>query len=447
MTTTCAAPEAPAPAQHADLMSAAYWVPFHDLAKWDKNPRKNKKAVPAVARSIRTYGFVAPVVVWQSKGRLVAGHTRIAALEQLLVEDPGFVPRDAPGVGLVPVRFHEFTDESEAAAYAIADNRLTELADWDDELLGQVLAELRLTDEQMLAETGFSEAAIERLIREAGGDEGGAEDPGAEMDRVAELAAAWGTAAGQLWQIPSATVPGRSHRLLCGDATNRDDVLRLLDGQQAALCATDPPYLVDYTGERPGGMGKDWSAHYHEVDIKDVTGFFRAVFENVLEVLAPNAAIYCWHAHKRVVDIIRVWRELDIHDHQQIVWVKPCSVLGRVFWHFRHEPCLMGWRKGSMPPHDGDQSVDSVWELDWQGKGRVVGNLHPTEKPIEVFARPMRKHTRRGDICLEMFSGSGSQLVAAEQEGRLCYALELEPAFVAVALQRLAGMGLAPRQV
>lgn len=236
------------------------------------------------------------------------------------------------------------------------------------------------------------------------------------------------------------------HRLLCGDSTSREDVDRLMGSELASVCATDPPYLVGYNGERPGGTGKDWSAHYHEVDIEDATGFFRAVFENILMVLAPHAAIYCWHAHKRVIDIVQVWRELGIHDHQQIIWVKPCSVFGRVFWHFRHEPCLMGWRKSSMPTHDGDQSMDSVWEIDWEGKARVVGNEHPTQKPVEIFARPLRKHTRRGDLCYEPFSGSGSQLVAAEQEGRRCYAMELEPAFVAVALERLTGMGLCPER-
>ncbi len=120
-------------------LPAAYWAPLSTLRKWAKNPRKNAQAIPRVARSIRKYGFVAPVVVWQSQNRLVAGHTRIAALEQLLREEPGFIPRDAPGPGLAPVRFHEFVDEAEANAYALADNKLVEAATWDDQLLGDVL--------------------------------------------------------------------------------------------------------------------------------------------------------------------------------------------------------------------------------------------------------------------------------------------------------------------
>jgi DNA modification methylase len=236
----------------------------------------------------------------------------------------------------------------------------------------------------------------------------------------------------------------REHRLLVGDSTKGADVSRVMDGKKAALLATDPPYLVDYTGERPNDSGKDWSDHYHEIDITDADDFFRKLFVNVLDVLAPHAAIYCWHAHKRVSDIIKVWRELGILDHQQIIWIKPTPVFGRVFWHFRHEPCLMGWRKGSIPKHDGDQSTNSVWEIDWEGKQRIVGNAHPTQKPVEIFARPMRKHTQIGDVCLEPFSGSGSQFCAGEATARLVYGLELEPAFVAVALERLSGMGLEP---
>ena len=185
-----------------DRLAAAYWTPLGELAKWARNPRKNGPAIPQVARSIRKYGFVAPVVVWQSRSQIVAGHTRVAALESLLAQDRAFVPRDAPGPALVPVRFHEFADESEAAAYALADNKLSELADWDEEMLGQILGELRSIDETLLAHTGFGDAEIEALIRQAGGSgpvQGAGEDPGAQIDRAAELQEKWQTAPGQLW--------------------------------------------------------------------------------------------------------------------------------------------------------------------------------------------------------------------------------------------------------
>ena len=222
--------------------------------------------------------------------------------------------------------------------------------------------------------------------------------------------------------------------------------------------------MVDYTGERPNQSGKDWTANYREIDVTDADGFFRALFTNVLANVAPRAAIYCWHAHKRQALIARVWAELGILDHQQVIWVKPTPVFGRVYWHFRHEPCMMGWIQGSQPTHDSNHAHNSVWEpleagtkledltkpqllkmikdhstvweIDWEGKSRVIGNEHPTQKPVEIFARPIRKHTIPGQIVLEPFSGSGSQIIAAEQLGRRCYALEISPRFCDVAIAR-----------
>lgn len=237
------------------------------------------------------------------------------------------------------------------------------------------------------------------------------------------------TQPGDLWILGK-------HKLLCGDSTNPACVAQLMGSEKAALVATDPPYLVDYTGERPNDSGKDWTVSYREIDITYADTFFRALFTNVLQVLAPHSAIYCWHAHKRQALIARVWEDLSILDHQQIVWVKPTPVFGRVFWHFRHEPCMMGWVQGSQPTHDGDQSFNSVWEIDWEGKAWIVGNDHPTQKPVEIFARPMRKYTKIGDLCFEPFSGSGSQLIAAEQTNRRCYAMEISPIFVDVAVKR-----------
>jgi len=160
------------------------------------------------------------------------------------------------------------------------------------------------------------------------------------------------------------------------------------------------------------------------------------VFTNVLDVLGHKAAIYCWHAHKRSGDLQRIWRELGILDHQQIIWVKPSSVFGRVYWHFRHEPCVMGWRKGDQPEHDGVHDHDSVWEVDFDGKARSTRAGHPCAKPTELFARPILKHTKPGDIVFEPFSGSGSQIIAAERTGRRCYSMEISPPFVDVAIRR-----------
>ncbi len=271
----------------------------------------------------------------------------------------------------------------------------------------------------------------------AGGGAGAGGDAGEGGGGAARGGGAVGPGEGR---VRRTTVPATGHRLLCGDATKSEDVAAVMQGLAAQLVATDPPYLVDYTGARPKkgnrATGKDWSAVYREVEIADAELFFSKVFGNVLTVVAPRAAVYCWHAHRRCGLIQSVWQKLGILDHQQIIWVKPAPVFGRVYWHFQHEPCMMGWVQGSQPEHDNDHSCSSVWTIDWEGKGRVVGNEHPTQKPVEIFARPMRKHTRVGDVCFEPFSGSGTQLIAAEQLGRRCIAIEIEPRFVDVAIRR-----------
>jgi DNA modification methylase len=411
------------------MTEASLRLEWIDPAELEANPSNWRRHPPAQALAladvIAEVGWAGALLYNERTQRLIDGHCR----KELFA-----------GKAKVPVLIGSWDEADEAKILATLDP-LAALAEANTEALDKLLHAVS-TDSEFLQEMLAGLAADNGLYLPPPEP---AEDPGPQIDRAGELQQKWQTERGQLWEIPSESVSGKCHRLLAGDSTDAGDVARLMGGDKARLCATDPPYLVDYTGERPNDSGKDWTATYHEVDIKNADGFFRALFQNILRVIAPNAAIYCWHAHKRQAMISRVWEDLGILDHQQIVWVKPTAVFGRVFWHFRHEPCMMGWVKGSMPDHDGDQSLDSVWEVDWDGKQRIVGNAHPTEKPAELFARPMRKHTQKGDICFEPCSGSGTQLVAAEQTARICYGVEIEPAYVAVALERLAGMGLSPR--
>jgi DNA modification methylase len=381
---------------------------INTIKPYDQNPRRNDAAVDAVARSIAEFGFKQPLVV-DSEGVVIVGHTRLKAALKL-------------GWKEVPVHVAHGLTPEQARAYRIADNQTATIATWDDDLLADELAGLKAMNYD-LANLGFSDAELSALLNPP--TTGGL----SEADDVPEPLPDVDTKRGDLWLLGP-------HRLYCGDSTDAADVDRLMDGHKAALCATDPPYLVDYTGERVGDSGKDWSGSYREVDIKDAGAFFLGLFTNVLRVIAPHAALYCWHAHKRQAEIAAIWKRLSILDHQQVIWVKPTSVFGSVFYHFRHEPCMLGWRQGSKPHHDGSHEFNSVWEIDWEGRARVVGNEHPTQKPVEIFARPIRKHTQRGDIVYEPFSGSGSQLIAAEQTGRRCYAMELEPRFVEVAVRR-----------
>lgn len=361
-----------------------------------------------IRASLTRFGQAEPLVVHKGTGRVIGGNGRLVAMRDLGWTECDVVELDS--------------DEVTATALGIALNRTAELADWDMPTLGSLLESLRAED--ALDGVGYSESELDDLLNELGGnnetdlDDDGPEDP--PETPVSRL--------GDLWVLGE-------HRLLCGDSTALADVQRVMDGEQASLIATDPPYVIDYTGERPNDSGKDWTGTYREIDIKDPEGFFRSVFENALAVLAPKAAIYCWHAHKRAPMIAGLWEELGILGHQEIVWVKPTPVFGRSYWHFQHEPCVMGWRQGSQPDHDGGHEFSSVWEVDYdRGKARASGD-HPTQKPVELFMRPMRKHTKRGDLVFEPFSGSGSQLIAAEQLGRRCRAIEIEPAFVDVAIK------------
>lgn len=384
-------------------------VPLDSLHVDPANVRTHgERNMGAIEASLRRFGQAEPLVVHAKTGRVIGGNGRLVAMKRLGWAECDVVQLDV--------------DDITATALGIALNRTAELAGWDEAGLARLLSELQ--EEDALEGVGFDEDSIEELLaglEEAGGAE--IEDPGPQAPPEKPV-----SRDGDSWILGK-------HRLLCGDSTNPDDVARVMNGEPASLVATDPPYLVDYTGERPNDSGKDWTANYREIDIEDAEGFFRAVFTNVLSVLAPHAAVYCWHAHKRCGLIQRIWAELGILDHQQIVWVKPTAVFGRAYWHFRHEPCLMGWRTGSKPRHDGANEQDSVWELDYDGRARASSD-HPTQKPVEIFERPILKHTRPGAVCFEPFSGSGSQLIAAEKTARKCRAIEISPAFVDVAIRR-----------
>jgi DNA modification methylase len=220
------------------------------------------------------------------------------------------------------------------------------------------------------------------------------------------------TKPGDLWLLGD-------HRLLCGSSTNPEDVERLMDGNKAQLLATDPPYCIDYTGaDRPTG-GKDWSDTYKEIDIPDAYVFWSDFLKIGLSVVDINSAIYFWYASSKYSIAEKVFNQMDILLHQNLIWVKPCMNLTFSIYPWRHEPCLFGWRKGHRPffrvkhksvgtvwsfgfLRNGDPTDPSyysdVWELDYEGKSRAVPGMHPTVKPTECFAIPMRVHTKPGDI-------------------------------------------------
>jgi len=286
-------------------------------------------------------------------------------------------------------------------------------------------------------------------------------DPPAQIDKAAEFQKKWGTKTGQLWQIGS-------HRLFCGDSTKPEDVVQLMNGERAVLFATDPPYAVGYTGgSHPQSWGnkgaanrdKDWSGQYVEARSADVKNteesgveLYRGFVDTAIKyAITRGAAWYCWHASRRQMMLESVWNEVGAFAHQQIIWVETRPVLTYSTYLWQHEPCLFGWIKGEKPKtfrtevgKRAGEFPTTIWAVP---SSEIETDAHPTSKPCKLFALPIEMHTERDEICYEPFSGSGSQLVAAQQLGRRCYAMEKSEPFVAVALERMAALGLQPQLI
>jgi DNA modification methylase len=416
-------------------------VRARDLAPNPKNWRRHPKAQADALRGLLAeVGYADALLVRElSDGRLmlIDGHLRAETTPD----------------SEVPVLVLDVTAE-EADKILLTLDPLAAMAEADSERIGRLLETVR-TDNQ----------AVEELLRSTAGEQVWASihpedsfEPPAQFDKAGELQKKWKTKAGQLWQIGQ-------HRLLCGDSTNAEEVIRLMNGERAVLFATDPPYAVGYTGgSHPQSWGnkgatnrdKDWSGQYVEARSADVKnaeesgdklyrGFVDAAIKHAI---SRDAAWYCWHASRRQKMLESIWNEFGAFAHQQIIWVKSRPVLTYSVYLWQHEPCLFGWIKGEKPKSYraevgklAGEFPTTVWSVP---SSEIETDAHPTSKPCKLFALPMEMHTEPGDICYEPFSGSGSQLVAAQQTGRRCYAMEKSEPFVAVALERMAALGLKP---
>ena len=405
-------------------------LPIESIIPDDKNPRAIKReAYKGLVSSLEEFGYVDLLIVNQRNNQLVSGHQRLKALQEA-------------GVKEVPVIMVDLTEAQQKALLVTMNN--TEIMGEFTEALRPIIDMIR---NQMPQE--FLSLKIDTLKSKLGMDV--PEKIGKTLpDDLPKIPKVATTKAGDIWVLGD-------HRLMCGSSLVDEDVRRLMDGKKARLFASDPPYLVDYTGKnRPSG-GRDWSDTYHEIDIKDARTFWSDYLRTGLQFVESHAAIYIWHASKRF-DVLKACLDsLDLLCHQQIIWVKPSPLASFNFYQWQHEPCVLVWQKGFKPKFtcvahkttsvwkrdlvkSGDPTspdyYSDVWELDWEGKKRVGKPIHPTQKPTEVFAIPMRVHTNEGDICYEPFSGSGTQIIAAERLHRRCFAMEIEPVFCDVAVKR-----------
>lgn len=402
-------------------------VSLDKLRPHPKNPRQGD--VGAIHESIEHNGFYGVVVAQRSTGYILAGNHRYLAARHA-------------GAKEIPVAWVDVDDDA-ALRILLADNRTNDLASYDDHALAELLQGL-MTETGTLDGTGYDGDALDELLAELGiGQDApdAREDPGAQIDRAEELREKWGTDRGQIWAVPSKTVPGRSHRLMCGDSTNADDVARLLSGAAPRLMVTDPPYGVEYDPEWRDEAAERGLIRAPSVRVGKVANDDRADWREAWR-LFPGDVAYVWHASWHISTVQASLEAVGFAIRALIIWAKPRFAISRGHYHWQHEPCWYAVRRGRSAGWIGDRSQTTLWEIPLFDD--VDMKTHSTQKPVECMARPIRNH--EGDVY-DPFSGTGTTIVAAERERRICYSMEIDPGYVAVILERLTGMGLSPHRV
>ena len=418
-------PAKPKPAANAPTLPLAIeWWPISKPKPYPKNPRQpSERAVSKVAASLKEFGWRQPIVV-DAKGVIVAGHKRLEAAKKNSLKQ-------------VPVHVAKDLTAAQAKAYRLMDNRSSDDSEWDLELLAEEMGDLQaLAADMDLQLTGFEQQEIDEFLISAGRAPGLTPEDAAPEPPVNPV-----SVLGDLWLLGA-------HRVLCGDSTKAEDVERLMGGEKAGLMNTDPPYGVGYANDdRPNpGVAKPRVAKPRvandEFKDEELQKFLESCFGIALSALKPDAAWYLWHAHLTQGFFAAAAAAAAAHVilHRQIIWVKPVLLLGRGYYHWKHEPCFMGWVQGNQPPDygrgDGERDQTTVWEIGCVTQAERLEFNHSTPKPVALFDIPIVKHLKPGEICYEPFAGSGPQIIAAQKLGVRCFALELAPQYTDVIVCR-----------
>lgn len=380
-----------------------FW-PIERLRPYARNAKVHgPDQVARIAASMARFGWTVPCMVGDD-GELIAGHGRVLAATEL-------------GLAEVPVIRLGHLDEAERRAYRIADNKLTELGDWDEALLRDEVAGL-LADDFDLSLLGFAEDELEALLQ----DPDLAEDGAAEgEDDIPEPPADPVSRPGDLWIMGG-------HRLLCGDSTVATDVERLLGDVRPLLMVTDPPYGVEYDPSWRNQTGAARTKRTGKV-LNDDRADWREAW-----ALFPGDVAYVWHGalHATTVADSLIAAGFDIRS--QIIWAKDRLVLSRGDYHWQHEPCWYAVKKRGKGHWAGDRKQTTLWQI--ANRDQDAETVHGTQKPVECMRRPILNNSSPGQAIYEPFMGSGTTLIAAETTGRVCFGIELNPAYVDVAITR-----------
>lgn len=370
---------------------------IEDIRPYGKNPRKNDGAVQAVANSLKLFGWRQLIVV-DSKGVIIVGHTRYKAAKAL-------------GLREVPVNVASDLTDEQTKAYRLADNRTHDLSEWDDGLLLEELSGIESLDMSML---GFDEHQLPYEVEEDEFEVVIPEEPRTELGDMYVLG---------------------DHILMCGDSTRSEDVLRLIGDEKADMIFMDPPWNVNY-----GDVGDDDPMGYKprtilndDMSTEDFEEFMRSAFARAKDASRDGAMIYVVMSAQEWGNMMLAMRDSGFHWSSTIIWNKNSHVMSRKDYHTKYEPIWYGW-EGSGPrvcPLT-DRKQSDVWDIDRPKKSEE----HPTMKPIELVARALQNSSRKGNVVLDLFGGSGSTMIACEQLGRRNRTMELDPAYCDVIVKR-----------
>ena len=365
---------------------------INEVIPYSNNPRKNDNAVDAVAESIKQCGYCSPIVI-DEDNVILAGHTRLKALKKLKWKEVECVRK----TGLT---------EEQKKKYRILDNKTNELAEWDFDLLEEEIDGLDFDG----FDFGFDMSAFEEpqtII----------EDEPPEVDEENEPI----TQLGDIWQLGD-------HRLMCGDSTDAGTVAILMDGKQADLFLTDPPYNVAYEGKTKDAL----TIENDKMESDKFREFLTSAFTAAVSVLKEGGGFYIWFASREHCNFETALNDSGLEVRQELIWKKNTMVLGRQDYQWKHEPCLYGWKDGASHNWYSDRCQTTILEFDKPARN----GEHPTMKPVELFAYQIQNSTKKNDIVLDLFGGSGTTIIACEQTGRIGYSMELDPKYCDVIIKR-----------
>ena len=374
-----------------DFILNIEYLPVDQLTPYEQNARKHQaNDVDAIVSSIREFGFDDPIGVWGGHNVIVEGHGRVMAAKKL-------------GMKKVPVIHLDHLTDEQRRAYALAHNRTAELSEWDDVVKNLELANISDIDMSLF---GFDLSAL--------ADDGEAVEDEYDIDAPVEARAKLG----DIWRLGQ-------HRLMCGDSTSFEDVDKLMDGQLADLLITDPPYNVNYEGS----AGKIKNDNQTDAAFRQ---FLVDAFTTADSVMKPGAVFYIWHADSEGYNFRGACHDIGWQVRQCLIWNKNSLVMGRQDYQWKHEPCLYGWKDGAGHLWASDRRQTTVIDFNKPSKNDV----HPTMKPVGLFDYQIKNNTKGGDIVLDLFGGSGTTIMACEQNGRKAYMMELDPHYVDVIIAR-----------